>query len=131
MAKLFTIKNISTGLIDIGETVLAAGASAEVDTPSDKAVAAIAASKASITLNTPAAFASLTNAPTVASTTGTPVAIANKAVTVGAISDVATAANAIATLIGVINVQSLELRRQAGVLAALATAQQQNLIVKQ
>lgn len=131
MAKLFSIKNISTGMLDIGETVLAVGQTAEVDVPSDKAVAAIAASKATITLNTPAAFASLTNAPTITNTTGTPVALANKAATIAAITDVATAANAIATLVGVVNAQSVELRRAFGMIAALATAQQQNHIVKQ
>ncbi len=131
MAKLFTVKNTSTGFLDIGETVLAVGQSAEVDTPSDKVVAAVAASKATITLNTPAAFASLTNAPTIVNTTGTPVALANKAATIAAITDVATAANAIATLVGVVNAQSVELRRAFGAIAALSTALQQNSIVKQ
>mgnify|MGYP003522394151 CR=1 FL=1 len=131
MAKLFTIKNLSTGKLDIGETVLNVGQSAEVDVPSDKVVAALAAAKASITLNTPAAFASLTNAPTIVNTTGTPVALVAKAATIAAITDVATAANAIATLVGVVNAQSVELRRMAGMIAAIATTQQQNLMVKQ
>lgn len=60
------------------------------------------------------------------STTGTAVAIADKAVTVAAITDVATAANAIATLIDIIQVLSGDVERNTAAVASIQKTLLQN-----
>ena len=107
------------------------GKSVAVDAVAEDSLVHIAASRITLTL---AAAASTRNAlvssPIVTNTTGTPVAVASLAVTLGAISDTATAANAIATLGTVINLITADLRRAFDAIASLQTQLMQNSIIE-
>lgn len=132
MSKLITLTNLTDSIVEVGDGVIPAKGTLEVDALSEAARLAFNASKISVTLNAaPTGLTMGLNTPVITSTTGTPVAIANKAVTVGAITSTAEAANAIATLIGVIAVMRADMIRLAGMVEAGHTALLQNSIQKQ